>query len=721
MNRVLDSNKISELFGVNSVFFKNSTDLLNQLRTKFKKIYYLSYEKWIKKFLNIYELKNLNHDLFKIHTYFYIFIRTLVTSHNENLIKNIQTSKKLNLIYEEVISKIGFPELFNWGLNEGDLVDLFKEEIKDYAIIKEDLFLSLYQDIINPTARHEKGEYYTPRDLAKRMIDDTYTIGMKVIDCSCGSGVFLIELINFIMDSKIEIKKKIEAINNIYGLDINPIAVFTSNSNIMINLHEFWSDIAKEEPKINIFLFDSLNPIDNLIKEILHQCDLVIGNPPWLTYKDITNKEYQGIIRNLADDLKIKPKSQYITHIELAALFYYQTPKMYLKKGGTIILIITKSILTGDHCYEFRAFKNFSDIEIWDFESYDLFNMDFVVLKAKYSNSQIQVEKKYPIKVKVFDSNLNLSHETEYNSLEIGERGARAIVPIELYEKVKKLSPSHYRIKFFQGATLVPRALIFITIKQIQDSGKTIIIKTDEEAIKRSKKPWNKTFYEEETIESVFHFKTFLSKHLVPFGIKKYKKIFLPVNKELQFEEKYLDKFSHGKAFYYGMNKMYQKLKKETSDINTLIDNLNYWNKLSKQNKNRGYLVVYNASGSNIKSAVINIEKENVIICSEIYYYSTENKEEAYYLASVLNSPILTENIKIIKSSRHIHKRPLDFPILEFDIKNKFHVQLSKLGMDTEEEVKVILKDEENANLFTIREGITKKLDQINNIVQRII
>ena len=82
-----------------------------------------------------------------------------------------------------------------------------------------------------------------------------------------------------------------------------------------------------------------------------------------------------------------------------------------------------------------------------------------------------------------------------------------------------------------------------------------------------------------------------------------------------------------------------------------------------KQSVNKSYIVVYNASGSNLKAAVIKNFKYQIIIGSENYYYSTESMDEAYYLSAILNSPILTEHIKLIKSSRHIHKRPFSFPI----------------------------------------------------------
>jgi len=606
------------------------------------------------------------------------------------------------------------------------------DHIENYNLSRDDLFFSVYQEIINPLARHEKGEYYTPKNLAMLMVEDAYLLGQKVIDCSCGSGIFLVEIIKIILESNLGNKEKINALNNIYGLDINPMAILLTTANFVINIQDFNYFFESLNHVINVYRFDSLNPADDFqfsYQNFQNKFDLIIGNPPWLTYKDIYDKKYQTTLRNLAGELGIKPQSQYITHIELASLFFYQTSRLFLKNEGIIFLILTKSVLTGDHCYEFRAFNQFCDLEIWDFEKYNLFNMDFIILKSKFRDSKRkinktsknQIESKYPIPVKIFSSNLKLIEETKYFSIEIGDQGAKSIVPIQQYDKLIKMSTSNYKKKFFQGATLVPRTLVYFDIIGTQNSGNELIITPDIECIKQAKVPWKKTFYKEEIIESIFRFKTFLNKDLVPFGIRKERNVFLPVNDKLEFSKKYLEKYPYGLKFYNKINNIYKKFKKETSNIYTLINNLNYWNKLSKQNIHKKFLIVYNASGSILKSAIINTERENIIVCSENYYFSTENAEEAYYLTSILNSPIMRENISIVKSSRHIHKRPFDFSIPNFDSSNDHHLKLSGLGMKAENKVKNYIQLNKNINAAYIREKVNDILDGINKIVQKII
>jgi len=180
-------------------------------------------------------------------------------------------------------------------------------------------------------------------------------------------------------------------------------------------------------------------------------------------------------------------------------------------------------------------------------------------------------------------------------------------------------------------------------------------------------------------IENKFGFKSFLNKDLIPFYIKELKNVFLPVSRSLQWDEKLLTDNPKASNFYTEINNFYKKNKKGTSDINSLFLNLNYWNKLTKQANNKQYIIVYNASGSHLKSAVIDNEEQGIVICSENYYFSTDSLNEAHYLSAIFNSPVLSKNIKLIKSSRHIHKRPFSFPIPLYDNNNDIHRKLNFL------------------------------------------
>ena len=711
----INSKQITELFGLGSEIYSETAKFLKKQEQLKKKEFQKKYRLWESVFKNIYG-KEIDSELFLKHSYFASILKILIIVKADNL-------EEKNLIGYYNLPELEFffcPDL------ERDFINEVHNLLENTRFSSQDIFQELYQQFFLVITRHKIGEFYTPSNLVKEMINDSYKVGMKTLDPSCGSGSFLIELIVKIINSNIKKSLKCEAIENIFGFDINPLATLTAKINILLLLIEVYEVEISKFPKINIFLIDALFPdqyeenLESNLPKLYNSFDLVIGNPPWLTYKDITNKKYQVKIRTLSGTLGIKPTSQYITHIELASIFFYAIPLSYLKVGGNIFFVLTKSVLNGDHCFKFRAFSVFNKIEIWDFPNSNIFNVEHICLKAEFigSNSKILISEKYPIKTKIYDGDLKLQQITNYTSLEFDENGARIIMPEEDLKFLDSLSPSEYKTKFFQGATLVPRTLVFFKINK--EDANYLDISSDPEANLRVKKTWRFTF-QNVKIENKFRFKAFLNKDLIPFYIKKFKNVFLPINQNFEFDENFLRENPRALEFYDKLNLFYRENKKETSAINTLFSNLNYWNKLTKQVKNKQYIVVYNASGSQLKSAVIDNEEKEIIICSENYYYSTDSQNEAYYLSAIFNSPILSKNIKLIKSSRHIHKRPFLFAIPEYDHDNEIHRRLAKKSQKYQSIVHDLVHNNPKITSEKVRTFLNRKLSKLDNMTKEIV
>jgi hypothetical protein len=279
------------------------------------------------------------------------------------------------------------------------------------------------------------------------------------------------------------------------------------------------------------------------------------------------------------------------------------------------------------------------------------------------------------------------------------------------------LEDSPYKEKFFQGATLVPRTLTFFEKNQKRNGN--LLISSDSDVLSRAKAHWKFEFKEKE-IEQRFQFKTFLNLDLIPFFLKRKRNVFLPINEEFDFNLDFLQNYPKALKFYEEMNKIYKQNKKKTSKINTLFANLNYWNKLKKQIKNKSYIVVYNASGSSLKAAVIDNDKKKVIIGSENYYFSTNTENEAYYLSAILNDPTLSKNIKIIKSSRHIHKRPFLFPIPIYDENNDIHEKLARTGKKCELLVYDFVMNNPKITTEKVKMLLNQKLLKIQKLTEHV-
>ena len=712
---IIDNNILAEFFGLDSDFYKKTSKFLKMQAELDKSGFQKKFRLWELIFKKIFG-KEIEQSLFLKHSY-YISILKILLSLNANTPINKTICARFNL---SELQYFFCPKL------DAELISEVREFLEGVKLARQDNFHLLYQQVFHAVERHKIGEFYTPGNLAEKMVNESYKIGLRTLDPSCGSGSFLIKLIVRIINSNNNESVITEAINNIYGFDINPLATFTAKVNFLLLFLDYFNGKISNIPRINIFLVDSLFPeeakqkIEKEILKLKNSFDLIIGNPPWLTYKDINNRPYQLKIRALSETLGIKPSSQYITHIELASIFFFAIPLKFLKIKGMIFFVMPKSVLNGDHCFKFRKFSTFNNIEIWDFPNNYFFNVDHICLKAEYvgTRSEIKITEKYPIKAKIFDNNLELQENSMYSSLEYDERGAKIILPEKELKILDRHSISLYKPKFFQGATLVPRSLVFFKIDEINEN--FLEISSDTQVIKRAKTGWKYNF-QKKLIERKFGFKSFLNKDLIPFFIKEFKYVFLPVNSSLEWDKKLLNDNPKAQSFYKEINNFYKKNKKRTSNIDTLFLNLNYWNKLTKQANNRQYIVIYNASGSRLKSAVIDNEDNEIIICSENYYFSTNSLNEAHYLCAIFNSPVLSKNIKLIKSSRHIHKRPFSFPIPLYDNDNDSHRKLAKKSLKYHSIVQDLVYNNRNITAEKVRIFINPKLVKLDILTKKVV
>ena len=163
----------------------------------------------------------------------------------------------------------------------------------------DDIFRVIYQDMVSPGTRHAFGEFYTPIELAQLMVDDSYNYGQMVLDPACGSGTFLIEIISRIRSSTNNKQDLLKAINNLYGFDVNPIAVLVAKANILLHCE----DILKDGIQINIFLTDSLFPIEKILQKDadLGEYELfVLGDR-----QESTGTNKQKIIKGSIGEIKI--------------------------------------------------------------------------------------------------------------------------------------------------------------------------------------------------------------------------------------------------------------------------------------------------------------------------------------------------------------------------------------------------------------------------------
>ncbi|NHI94208.1 MAG: hypothetical protein EAX96_17080 [Candidatus Lokiarchaeota archaeon] len=290
---------------------------------------------------------------------------------NSILIKKLENIEN-NSIYSELkIKNFVNEEPFSWYLKEpnDELKSYINRIIKillkfDFNIIdiNQDIFQDFYQNIIHQKIRQRIGEFYTPDWLADFLLQEMNlkrSLDQKILDPSCGSGIFLIKLIKFYkeigknknLNNQVILRNILENIN---GFELNPTAVLTAKMNYLLNILDLIQNNTIDEINIPIFQKDSLTEKDQ-------SYDILIGNPPWVNWEDLPY-EYRN---NLIDQCKkygLFSLKGFQSRLgggrkDFSMIFLYFCADNYLKINGKLGFLITQTIFKTKGAGEgFRGF-----------------------------------------------------------------------------------------------------------------------------------------------------------------------------------------------------------------------------------------------------------------------------------------------------------------------------------------------------------------------------
>ncbi|MEO7002550.1 MAG: hypothetical protein ABI068_12100, partial [Ktedonobacterales bacterium] len=129
----------------------------------------------------------------------------------------------------------------------------------------------------------------------------------------------------------------------------------------------------------------------------------------------------------------------------------------------------------------------------------------------------------------------------------------------------------------------------------------------------------------------------------------------------------------------------------------SLWQRLNFQQGVLMQSPAPGHLVIYNASGSNLASAVIEsatlplingVQPQSLVLDHTLYWYRASSADEAHYLSALLNAPCVDAAIKPYQTygtmgARHVHRRPFEVcAMAPFDAGNADHLRLAALSRE---------------------------------------
>ena len=338
-----------------------TTMLFNDWKRVFSQVCSYSIDK-LEGLLPYYRLNsrvNVEKLLFAVHTYYTILMKLvtseIVTLFTDSLLgsylqkvegayNNSPTEMKRELVELEeggIFTLVGIKnfleaDYFAWYLDEWDqqiaeriheisltllnyepaTVELKPERVKD-------LFKQLYQNLVPGKSAGEKadvrgklGEFYTPDWLAELLLDEVNFKGnpdTRILDPACGSGTFLVLAIKRIRqyaeDNYLDQHELItKIIQNVQGIDLNPLAVLAAKANYLIALSDLLRYRPREGIDIPIYLADSISVvrIPSQSKETPDEFELQTNEGRfWITEEVIQKRLLYPMLSALSDSVKL--------------------------------------------------------------------------------------------------------------------------------------------------------------------------------------------------------------------------------------------------------------------------------------------------------------------------------------------------------------------------------------------------------------------------------
>lgn len=443
--------------------------------------------------------------------------------------------------------------------------------------------------------------------------------------------------------------------------------------------------------------------------------DFVAGNPPWLAYR-YAHPDYQEILKDQITTIYrlVGPARRNMANLELGTLFLLRSADLYLKAGGGIAFVLPRSVFSADQHDQFRR-AEFRRVtlrltEIWDLEKASpLFKVpSCVVFAAKLDDPQTM----YPVagqelEVSLAQRNAGLSDveasllvtELQYSLNEVCTRSFWGTG-----EPIQSEEPSAYMDGFRRGADLYPRALWFVAVKPSPVGFDPSVppLKSAHWTGEYAKRPW-KNLVLTGRVESRFLYATLHSMDLLPFGQLRYRLVVVPVE-PADHSYRLLSAEGARERGFLGLAQWLERAgtewrsrRGEKAERMSLYQRLDYQKDLTSQNPHAKHRVLYPSSATYLCACIVEDSRLAFHVAGQevlargfladvnAYVFETSVRGEAFYLAAILNAPLIDRVLKPMQSRglfgpRHIHKKVLELPIAQFDTSCREHLQLAEIG-----------------------------------------
>ncbi len=486
------------------------------------------------------------------------------------------------------------------------------------------------------------------------------------------------------------------------------------------------------------------------------QFEIIIGNPPWLSYRYIADPEYQKEIKQRAvEQYKIAPKSQKLfTQMELATVFLAHVMAVFARPKAKLGFVMPRSILSADQHQKLirRDYQSpFRMTAYWDlWDVIPLFKVPSCVLFAQRDTDHGTVKDSLPAHIwsgRLPDRNITWaaaksklhSKEGTARVIYLGQRCALSTQP----GATSPTKPSKYQKAFKQGATIVPRNFYFVRISDFNgkaDPDKLYWAETDPDGMAQAKPPYKETRLSG-LVEGRFIYSVVIARNLMPFAVMEPATAALPVQvKQGVLNVRTAEALTSSGYREFGKwmaeaERIWREKREGKAGKQSLLEWLDYHGKLTAQNLSRQHLVLYNAPGTNVSAAYFDGAAHPLLTIVEhtVYWAAFADQDEADFVVAILNSDTANEAIKPFQATgllgeRHIEKKLLDLPIPIYDPAAQEHRKLAELGERAREDAAAIVKSPGFPAATSlarqracVRRGLKATLAEIDRLVREIL
>ena len=435
--------------------------------------------------------------------------------------------------------------------------------------------------------------------------------------------------------------------------------------------------------------------------------DVIVGNPPWLSYRNTASALRTELERQSKDLYGIWAGGKYAAVQDIAGLFFARCTDLYLKDGGQIGMVMPHSALQAGQYAKWRA-------GTWQAKASGrgrnrtlgrVLSVDFGY-KTAWDLERLQPNSFFPVPASVVFARC-ISQDTKGSPLTgevecwLGKAGAEDVrrMPAAITD-TSASSDSLYDDYSREGATVRPTRLFFVEETRnpgIVRAGQTITVNPRQGS--QDKKPWRDldlTPIASQTIETTHLFDVHLGETVVPYATLNPLKALLPL-KQRDFR---LPTSADGvsginlrglerrmRMRWQTVSRLWEENKAAANKLN-LLEQLDYYGKLSaqltwQQNHNaRPIRVVYSMHG--VPTAAL-LDDDEALVGYTLYWTTSKDIQEANYLLAIINSEALYKAVAPLMAkgqfgSRHLVKQIWKVPIPEFDPDDPLHAAVSAAG-----------------------------------------